>query len=77
MSPDDLRELLALPGRSVSVHVYGDTADQLELAALDAAGEFFGTARQLVIIPGWLAIAAGGGAPGAYVANIVVRGMEP
>jgi hypothetical protein len=43
------------PGRTINIKVYGDTADELELAALGKAREFFGADRQLTVIPDYLA----------------------
>ena len=41
------------PGRIMHVYVWGDTADEIELAALDKAREFFGPDRQLMVNPGY------------------------
>jgi len=42
-------------GREVSVFVFGDTASEIELAALDEARPFFGEATRLEIIPDYRA----------------------
>jgi hypothetical protein len=41
------------PGRVMHVYVWGDTADEVELAALDKAREFFGPDRQLEVVLGY------------------------
>jgi hypothetical protein len=40
-------------GRELSVLVFGDTADEIQLAALDAARLFFGDTVRLVIVPAY------------------------
>ena len=37
-------------GRELSVRVYGDTADEIELAALDEVRPFFGDAVRLEVV---------------------------
>lgn len=37
-------------GRTINVVVCGDTADEIELAALDEARKFFGPDRQLEVV---------------------------
>jgi hypothetical protein len=37
-------------GRTISVVVYGNTADEVELAALDEARGFFGADRRLEVV---------------------------
>jgi hypothetical protein len=44
-----------LHGRSIEVLAFGDTANELELAALDEARKFFGKDRQLEVVPSYKA----------------------
>ena len=55
MSDDFTRddERTGAPGRILYVEVFGDTADEIELAALDRAREFFGPGPQLAVIPAY------------------------
>ena len=48
------REVLR-PGRRIHVFVFGDNASEIELAALDAAREFFGDSPRLRVVPDYLA----------------------
>jgi len=41
------------PGRTMATHVCGDTADEIELAALTEAREVFGPYRLLAVIPSY------------------------
>jgi len=41
------------PGRILHVYVCGDTANEIELAALDEARAFFGSDRRLAVIPAY------------------------
>jgi hypothetical protein len=72
------------PGREVSVFVFGDTADEIELAALDEARPFFGHHAQLTVIPAYKAVTvlpngpyAGQAAGKKYQATVTVRTIEP
>lgn len=48
---DETHEAARAPRqRTVNVCAYGDTADEIELAALDKARDFFGTDVQLEIV---------------------------
>ena len=47
------------PGRILVVTVLGDTADEIEMAALDAAREFFGPDRQLAVVPDYMVSSIG------------------
>ena len=47
------REVLR-PGRRIHVLVFGDNASEIELAALDAAREFFGDSPRLRVVPDYL-----------------------
>jgi hypothetical protein len=49
MSSDTDRDLLP-GGRTIGVLVYGDTAEEIELAALDEARAFFGSDIQLRVV---------------------------
>jgi hypothetical protein len=71
-------------GREVEVLVFGDTADELELAALDEARPFFGDAvrlevvrdyRALAVLPNGVFAARANGKK--YQANVTVRTIEP
>ena len=42
-------------GRSVNVLVFGNSADEIELAALDKARPFFGEHAQLEVVRNWSA----------------------
>ena len=48
---EDITQRQRPTGRTLNVIVFGDTADEVELAALDEARTFFGDARQLEIVP--------------------------
>jgi len=48
---EDITQRQQSPGRILNVTVFGDTADEIELAALDEARAFFGGSRQLEIVP--------------------------
>jgi hypothetical protein len=71
-------------GRQVRTEVFGDTAAELELAALDDARKFFGTDLQLEIAPGYTAFARGKDTPDAtrnaagkrYFAAVTVQTVE-
>ena len=70
-------------GREVSVFVFGDTADELELAALDEARPFFGDTVQLRVVPDYTAhqvlpngALAARAAGKRYQANMLVRTIE-
>jgi hypothetical protein len=71
-------------GRSMVVTVFGDTADEIELAALDEARPFFGDRVQLEVVRNWeaeqvrpagsLALQAAGK---KYCAGVTVRTIGP
>ena len=71
-------------GREVEVFVFGDNADEIELAALDEARPFFGDTAHLTVVPAYKAMAvrpegslaarAGGK---KYQATVIVRTIEP
>jgi|HubBroStandDraft_2_1064218.scaffolds.fasta_scaffold13008_6 hypothetical protein len=63
-------------GRCFRVYVTGDSAAELELAALDKAREFFGTAPQLAVVPDYLATSARTGADKRYGAGVTIRVVE-
>jgi hypothetical protein len=50
MSEFDTDRETSSPGRLLHLTAYGDTADEIELAALDQARTFFGPDRQLEVI---------------------------
>jgi hypothetical protein len=71
-------------GREVEVFVFGNTADELELAALDEARPFFGDAVRLIVVPDYRAQTVL--ADGSYFmqsegrkfqARVTVRTIEP
>ena len=71
------------PGRILHVYVCGDTADEIELAALDEARAFFGPDRRLAVIPAYRIGATASstlpevrGSGKRYVAGIDVRTIE-
>lgn len=43
-------------GREVDVFVFGDNADEIELAALDEARPFFGDGVHLTVVPAYRAL---------------------
>jgi hypothetical protein len=70
-------------GRELSVRVYGDTADEIELAALDEVRPFFGDTVRLEVVRDYKAFTvvdsafrdqAGGK---KYYARVPVRTVEP
>jgi hypothetical protein len=71
-------------GREVEVFVFGDNADEIELAALAAARAFFGDDAHLTVVPAYKAMAvlpgyslekqAGGK---KHHAQVIVRTIEP
>jgi hypothetical protein len=71
-------------GREIEVFVFGDNADEIELAALDEARPFFGESVHLTVVPayrvmtvlpsGSLAAKANGK---KYQSTITVRTVEP
>jgi hypothetical protein len=70
-------------GREVEVFVFGNTADELELAALDEARPFFGAQVRLAIVPDYRAmtVLVGGSlaakaAGRKYQATVIVRTVE-
>jgi len=70
-------------GREVEVLAFGDTADEIELAALDEARPFFGDAARLTVVHGYRAQAVLAGyslekqAGGKkYHATVTVRTIE-
>lgn len=82
---DDIRsdEHTASPGRILWVVAYGDTADEIEMAALDAAREFFGPDRRLAVIPDYQVSSIGPHSPARdrasgkrYVTSAKVRTVE-
>ena len=69
------------PGRVMHVYVWGDTAEEIELAALDKAREFFGPDRQLAVIPDYQVSSIGPHGPfresgKRYTAGVRVRTVE-
>lgn len=50
---DETRQEDRLHGRSIEVLAFGNTADELELAALDEARKFFGQDRRLKVVPSY------------------------
>jgi hypothetical protein len=71
-------------GRSVSVLVFGDTADEIELAALDEVRPFFGDGVILEVVREWEAFDTSGpvgqmpqAAGKKYYARVTVRTIEP
>jgi hypothetical protein len=82
MHDDDITERLKYPGRIFRTSVVGDTADEIELAALDEARVFFGDGRQLEVVHDYQAIPveliprhAQSGKK--YTAEVCVRTVEP
>ncbi|HLJ99530.1 MAG TPA: hypothetical protein VKU39_06435 [Streptosporangiaceae bacterium] len=72
------------PGRKVQVKVYGDTADEIEMSALDQARPFFGDHAQLMVVHDYRASSLGEHSPlryraagKRYVADVTVRAVEP
>lgn len=59
MNDDDITQRQKPAGRTFGVSVAGDTADEIELAALDAAREFFGDSRQLEVVRDYRAFPVG------------------
>lgn len=66
----------ALGGRQVTVDAYGDSANEIELYALDRAREFFGGDLQLEVVRDYRAYASEVG-KGRYWAVVAVRAVEP
>lgn len=70
-------------GREVQVLTFGNTANEIELAALDEARPFFGEQARLMVVPDYRASAVGNGphkalaAGGKYQATVTVRAIEP
>jgi hypothetical protein len=56
VSDNDQDQRVSENGRRIRVTVYGDTADELELAALDEARKFFGEGPLLRIVDDYTAI---------------------
>ena len=68
-------------GRTFVALVAGDTAEEIELAALDAAREFFGAGPQLEVMRNYKVGPVGGFSPHApsgkkYCAEVPVRTIE-
>ncbi len=75
-------------GRDLSLLVFGDTADEIESAALDKARAFFGEPAHLTVVQGY-EVHDDGDAPGGdrplypaaggkkYRARVIVRTIEP
>jgi hypothetical protein len=74
--------------RSISVLVFGNNADEIELAALDVARPFFGGGVRLEVVRNWNASANADvwsrvartreqAADKTYSAHITVRTVEP
>lgn len=82
MNEDTDRQVQPPPGRLMNVTVYGDTAEELELAALDQARKFFGSDPRLEVVRDYQVT---GVIPGnhtdangkLYVAGMRVRTIEP
>lgn len=81
---DDIRseEHLETPRRIFHTTVCGDTAEEIELAALDAAREFFGPAPRLQVVPDYQVCGVPDNSPHAetgkrYVAGVRVQTIEP
>jgi hypothetical protein len=71
-------------GREVSVFVFGDNADEIELAALDEARPFFGQHAHLTVVPDYRALSVlpdgyyvTQAAGKKYQAAVIVRTIEP
>lgn len=65
------------PRRSFSLSVEGDCADEIEMAALDAACEFFGPRVQLRIMPDYAGHPASATSDKKFGASITVVTVEP
>jgi hypothetical protein len=73
--------------RSMSVRVFGNSADEIELSALDEARPFFGEAARLEVARDWHAGDVGSYATlneyreratgKKYTASVLVRTIEP
>lgn len=69
------------PGRQLRVTACGDTASEIELAALDVARKFFGGMPRLEIVPDYIASSIGphswyATSGKAYVAEVTIRLIE-
>jgi hypothetical protein len=76
---EDITQRQQSPGRILNVVVFGDTADEVELAALDEARAFFGDGRQLEIVPDYKVSGTIplDGTDKKYRAAVNVRTVEP
>lgn len=76
---EDITQRQQSPGRILNVVVFGDTADEIELAALDEARAFFGGSRQLEIVPDYKVSGTipQDGTDKNYRAAVNVRTVEP
>lgn len=73
---DDTEARQRAPGRTINVRVGGDTADEIELAALDAARAFFGDDRQLEVVRDYGVISTVPGGPCADKKYYAPAGIE-
>lgn len=81
---DDVTQRTQPAGRTIKVFVFGDTADEIEISALDEARKFFGANVRLEVVRdyevltvlpnGFLAGQANGK---AWHASVPVRTVEP
>jgi len=83
MDDRDIEQQQESPGRVMYVVAFGDTADEIEMSALDQAREFFGPDRHLAIIPKYGASLVHAAHPPnyresgkRYYAHITVRAVE-
>jgi hypothetical protein len=76
---EDITQRQRPAGRILNVTVFGDTADEIELAALDEARTFFGDSRQLEIVPDYKVSGTipHDGTDKKYRAGVNVRTVEP
>ena len=76
---EDITQRQRPAGRTLNVTVFGDTADEIELAALDKARAFFGDGRQLEIVPDYKVsgTVSSDGTDKKYRAVVNVRTVEP
>ncbi len=70
---DELGQREQVSGRSVAVSVWGANTGALEMAALDAAREFFGPEVHLEVVPDYQAHCYKDEPRGRFHANVTVR----
>jgi hypothetical protein len=74
---DETREGERTWGRSIQVSAWGNSKDELELAALDTARDFFGGEVRLEVVPDYQVFSYEQDPKGRYNANVTVAEIRP